>query len=1025
MIETFVKRHVTTWMFVGFLVILGLVALTSLNIEKDPEIDYPIVVVSVTYPGASPDEVQKEIIEKIEDTVSEVSEINKMTSRAYDNYGLILMEFNLDADPNIKAIEVKDKVEGILNDLPTNADRPKIEKYDVFGDSVLDLALKSTKHDRKYLYHFADRRLKGVLTSIPGVSKIDIAGGRERAIRIKLDPERMKQKFITILDVIAAVSKYNINTPSGKIRRIKDEISVRFFAEFQSLQDIENMLITTSEGQEFKLKDIADIRDDVKDLETDAYHNNEPVVLMSLNKVSGGNEISIADGFYKKLSSIRSMLEDGMSLEVLLDNTDYVRKETRGTFNSIVLGILLTVLVLILFTANFRTTFITALIIPISIIATFFLINMAHFTINSMTLLGLATVLGTLIANAIIIIENALSIIHEGKTAYEAAIIGTKKSIIPVFASSGTNLAVFIPIAFMGGVVGKFILQFGMTVVFATIISIIISFTLTPMLIARLLKVKTEQKEDVFFHKLAEKINNFVKRLYYPVFNFIFKFKLLSFILCMSLFVGTLMLVKYIGSEFVPKSDNDRIYIEVRGPEGSSIEKTTSTVNIMANRIMKHKEVKTVITKIGNNGVQNASISVMLTPADTRISDVELISRITPEFADIPDIDLTVKRGGKGGGTGGFDVTINLYGIDYDKMVEYVKQITTEMEKMGVFRSITSNYHEPSTEYRFIPDQNKLNLYGVSNVQIAGTIRYSLHGNDDSTFRDVDLYDMIIELNDNVKNNDALFKNILVASQKGMIPITKLGTIKKVKSYSELRRRDRQSIIEIGAQLGKGTAGQVQTQLSEIIKNKIKFENGYGFYYAGSAEMQSETVKEIFKAFVLAVIFTYMVLAAIMNSFIHPFTIAISIFTSFSGVFALMFFTDTSINIGSMLAFIMLVGLAVNAAILLLDPVMEQIKNGTSIKDALFESANSQLRSILMTSTAIIFGTFPQLFETNRLKSAMGVVIVGGIFGSIVFTLILTPLLFYFFENLSRKLKLIAPSVIFGKIKNLVIRKRQ
>ena len=680
----------------------------------------------------------------------------------------------------------------------------------------------------------------------------------------------------------------------------------------------------------------------------------------------------------------------------------------------------MTVLVLILFTANFRTTFITALVIPTSIIATFFLINMAHFTINSMTLLGLATVLGTLIANAIIIIENALAIIAEGKSPYDAAIIGTKKSIVPVLASSGTNLAVFIPIAFMGGVVGKFIVQFGMTVVFATIISIVVSFSLTPMLIARLLKSNSEQKKNSVFHKIAESVNNLIKKIYYPIFNFIFKFKIISFVLCVVLFFFTLFLTKYIGSEFVPKSDNDKIYIELRTPEGSSIEKTTSIVSIITKRIMKYKEVETIIAKIGDNGVQNAAISVLLIPAKKRISDLELISKLTPEFSDIPDIDMTIKRGGKGGGTGGFDVTINLYGINYDKMVEYTKQITEEMKNMRIFRSITSNYREPSTEYRFIPDQNKLNLYGVSNSQIAGTIRYSLHGNDDSTFRDIDLYDMIIELNDNIKNNDDLFKNILVASQKGLIPITKLGTIKKVKSYSELRRRDRQSIIEIGAQIGKGTAGQVQVQLAEIIKNKIKFENGYGFYYAGSAEMQSETGNEIFKAFILAVIFTYMILAAIMNSFIHPFTIALSIFTSFSGVFALMFFTDTSVNIGSMLAFIMLVGLAVNAAILLLDPVMEKIKNGKSIKDALFESADIQLRAILMTSTAIIFGTFPQLFETNKLKSAMGVVIVGGIFGSIIFTLILTPLLFYFFENLSRKFKMLTPSVVYGKVLSLV-----
>ncbi|MDR2933657.1 MAG: efflux RND transporter permease subunit, partial [Rickettsiales bacterium] len=939
MIETFVKRHVTTLMFVVFLIIMGLVALMDLNVEKDPQIDYPVVVVTATYPGASPDEVQKELLEEIEEVISEVSEIKKMNSRAYENFGMIMLEFNLEADANIKAIEVKDKVEGILNDLPANAERPIIEKFDVFGDPVLELSLKSDKHDGKYLYNFADNKLKGILTSIAGVSRVDISGGRERAIRIKLDPERMKQKFITILDVVAAIEKYNINIPSGKIRRAQDEIGVRFFAEFQNLNDIENMLITTSEGQEFKLKDVADIRDDAKDLETDAFYNRDPIVLMLMHKVSGGNEIVIADGFYKKLETMKSILEDGMVLDIISDNTEEIRTETKSTFSSIVMGILLTIFVLIVFTANFRTTFITALIIPSSIVSTFFLIKSADFTINSMTLLGLATVLGTLIANAIIIIENSLSFLRTGSNPYDAAIIGTKRSIVPVLASSGTNLAVFIPIAFMGGVVGRFMVQFGMTVVFATLLSIVISFTLTPMLIARLLKSQNENYKRNIFDRMSDNINSFIQKEYHAIFGFLFRFKFISFVLCMVVFVCTMMLNRYIGGEFMPMSDNDKIVIEVKTPEGSSIEKTTSVSDLISAKVMKHKEVKSVITQIGENGVQNAFVTLMLTPAKTRISDVELISVITPEFADIPDAEITIKRGQQGRGAN-FDITMNLYGIEYDKMVEYAQQIISEMETMEAFRSVSSNYREPGQEYRFIPDQNKLNLYGVSNEQIAATIRYSLYGNDNSTYRDVDIYDILIELNDSVKNNDAIFNNILVASQKGMIPITELGEIRKVKSYSELRRRDRQSIIEIGAQIGKGTAGQVQAELSKSLADKIKFENGYGYYYAGTAEMQAETGGEIAKAFLLAIIFTYMVLAAIMNSFIHPFTIALSILTSFSGVFVLMFFTGTSINIGSMLAFIMLVGLTVNAAILLLEPAMAKIETGKSIELSLLESAD-------------------------------------------------------------------------------------
>ena len=1019
MIETFVKRHVTTLMFVLFLVILGIVALGMLNVEEDPEIDFPMVSVNVVYPGASPDEVQKEVLEKMEDAIAEVSEIEQMNSRAYSDFGLIMIEFNLNSDANIKAIEVKDKIEAILNDLPTNVERPTIEKLDVFGEPTIEMALSSTKHDGVYLYNFADKRLKGVLTSIPGVSSVDINGGRERAIRIKLDAERMKQKFVTITDVVNAVTSYNVNLPGGKIRRGMDEVSVRFFAEFQNMQDIENMVITTPEGQEFKLKEIANIEDFAKDLENDAYYNNEPVVLMSVQKVSGGNEVAIADGYYQKLPKIEALLEDGMKVQTVSDNTTIIRTETAGTYESIVVGVILAVLVLIVFTANFRTTFITGLIIPSSIISTFFMINMAGFTINSMTLLGLATVLGTLVSNAIIIIENSISLIEKGKNPYDAAIEGTKKSIVPVFASSGTNLAVFIPISFMGGIVGRFMVQFGLTVVFATILSIIISFSLTPMLIARLLKAKDENQKESIFDKLSNGINNAIKKEYHVILNFIFKFKFVSFLLCMAIFYGTTMLLQYIGNEFMPASDNDKIIIEVKTPEGSSIEKTTQLTGIITDRIRKnHPEaVLATINTIGENGVQNSSITVVLKPADERkLSDLDLISKILPELSDIPDIEVNMRRGGSSGSST-YDVTMNLYGIEYNKMIEYAEQIMQIMREMDSFRSVASNYRIPAKEYRFIPDQEKLNLYGVTNQQIAATIRYSLYGNDTNTYRDIDIYDIIIELNDPLKNNDAMFNNIMVNSQKGMIPVTNLGEVKTVNSYSELRRRDRQSIIEIGGQLSKGTAGQVQSKLNKLIKEKINFEEGYGIYAAGSAERQAETAKEIVKAFVLAVIFTYMVLAATMNSLLHPFTISLSIVTSFSGVFVVMFFTSTSINIGSMLAFIMLVGLAVNAAILVLEPALARIKEkGMSIQDALRESFDENIRTMFMTSLAVVFGTIPQLFETDAMKKSMGAVLVGGMLGSILFTLVLTPLLFYFFETIAQKFKIPSPSELIAKI---------
>ncbi len=1005
MIEIFVKRPVTTIMLVLFLIILGMVAFFELNIERNPQIEFPLVSITATYPGASPEEIEQDVLKDIEDAVVEVSEIKKIKSYAYNNFGFVLVEFNLGVDVNVKAMEVKDKVEAIVDDLPDMVEKPIVEKSNPLSTAVIDVILRSKTHSPKYLYEFADKKLKPFLTSISGISSVDIKGGREREIQVCLNSDLMKQKFITILDVISAIKSYNVNFPGGQIQNKENDVTVRFYGEFQNLDEIKKMLITTSEGKSFTLDEIAVVRDGEKTIEENAFYNSKEAVVISLVKVSDGNAVKIAKQLSEKLPILKKNLEEGMELFTENDTTEYTIDQTNRTIKNIAIGILLTIITLALFTANLRTTLIVAVVLPTSLIATFFMIKASNFTINSMTLLAFGTVLGTLIANAIIILERALFLIDKGKSPTEAAIKGTKQVTSAVLASAGTNLAVFIPIGFMGGIVGKFMSQFGLTVVYATIFSIIVSFSLTPMMISRLLKPKVEGKVSVF-DKISSFINSFLINGYKSVFDFMFAHKIISFILCITMFIGTLKLVKYVGSEFMAVSDTNSIEITIKTPLGSSIYKTQEKVLLVENKLKKYPEVESMIAKVGDNGVENATIFLNLIDADKReLSDLDLTQKIIPDIADIPDIEVDVKRGGSK--TGYADVTLNIYGTDYDAMINYSEQIKQIMDTMGVFRSVSSSYKKPQKECRFIPNQKKLKQYGISNYQIASTIRNSLYGNEDSTFRDTnnnESYDIRIEIEDVFKDSKETFENMYVASRKGLIKITELGKVIYYEPVPELKRRDRQRIIQLEGYLSKGSSGVVEAQLATKIE-KIKKEKGCNYYFAGNAEMQTETQKEMGKAFFLAVIFTYMVLAAIMNSYLHPFTIASSILTSFGGVFIMLFFTDTSINIASLLAIIMLVGLVVNGAILLIENAVYVMKQGEKdIVKALWISSEEKLRTILMTSIAIILGTIPQLFSNDLTNSSMGAVITGGMAASIFFTLTLTPLLFYFFESSKAKI---------------------
>ncbi len=999
MIEVFVKRPATTMMFVLFMVLMGLTAMFSINIEKEPKVDFPMVSIQIVYPGASPEDVETEVIKVVEDAVSEVSGIDKVIGNAYENMALIQVEFQLEEDVNLKLLEVKDKVEAVQNDFPSSVEKPVISKIDITSAPVLTLALSGDNYSMKDLYEFADKTLKSSFNSVKGVSTVDIIGGDVREIRVYLDSELMIQQYITITDVINGMSQANVTVAGGEIIQKNNSVGIKFFSEFQSIDDVKNVVFTTAEGKQFRLSDIAVIEDSTADRELSATFNGADTVLLSIKNAPDGNAIKISEEIRAKLPNVeKNVLLEGMELIISSDTSTYISNETASTINNILIGMLLTIIVILIFTASFSFTLITSLIIPTSLIATMFLVSSFGFTINSMTLLAFGTVLGTLIANALIIIESALSLISKGKTPEEAAIEGTKSVVLPVFAASGTNLAVFVPIAFMGGMVGKFMVQFGLTVVFATILSIIISFTLTPMLIAKLMKPSSNSIGE----RIAKAIEMFFVNSYKPFFNFFWRFKIIAVILSAGIMFSAIMVVMHVGVEFAPSSDMDEINVVLKTPQGSTIEKTMERTAQIDEIVSKHKEVFSTVARVGENGETNATLQVNLIPAAERpdMSDLDLIAILTDEISEIPEITVDLKRGDSGG-PGGADITLNVYGKDYNKMIAYSQEIEAKLQALGVFRSLNSSYQLPKNEKRFIPNQEKLNEYGVNNAQIGAAVRASVYGDTTNTYRDSgETYDINILLNEYSRNSVQVFENIYVASPKGLIPISELGEIVEVKAFSEIKRRDKERIIEINGYLGKSTLGQVQTEINEIMAD-MKFDEGYGFYYAGNAEMSADSNQELGKAFMLAILLTYMVLAAVLNSYLHPFTIATSIVTSFAGVFVVMFLTDATINIASMLAMIMLIGLSVNNSILIVENAVTKITQlGWGIKEALWDGYEGKMRTILMTSIAIILGMVPQMFSADMMKSSMASVIIGGMLGSMLFTYLLTPTIFYVLEKM-------------------------
>lgn len=994
MIEIFVKRPATTIIFIAIFMVMGLVSIGNLIIEPTPKIDLPIITVQTIYAGASPEEIESQILKKIEDEISEVSQIKKIKSDARDSFGIVVIEFEIEADANIKSIEVKDKVEAILNEFPEGADRPIIAKFDPLIQPITTIALSSSKHNLTQLYEFADKKLKSRMSSINGVASVDIFGGREREINIELDNNLLIQNYLSIEDVINAIQRKNLNIPGGSINRMDSKVSVRFVGEFANVQEIKDLEVVSREGQVFKLSKIGTVKDSFKDVETMAKFNGRDVVGLSVLKLSDGDAIKIVQNVKGSLDQIESELPDGMKLEVVVDTTRITLDDTKGTIQSILIGIGLTIAILLTFLGDWRGALIASIVIPTSIISTLFLMDMASFSINVMTLLAFGTCLGTLIANALIIIENVYKHLKMGKDPQTASIEGTQEVLLAVMASSGTNLVVFTPLAFMGGVVGKFMMQFGMTVVYATIFSILASVTLTPMLCSLLLKDPDTLKGP--FPKLShlvDKVLAWVTKQYKWYFDKFMNWPITSIILLMAIFFTIVYPAKRIGNEFLPKSDRDDFTAYILMPDGSPVEKTAEVTALVDELIRKNPEVKSTLSDIGYDGEERARITVNLTPAATRKrSYADLMNAMIPQTTNIPEAEITYTGGSRSVSNDG-DITIDIRGRNFEDMVTASKKMQEIMKNSGYFGSIESSYRVPKMEVQFKSETQKVIRQSLTSARMGGVIRALVNGNDDAVYKEGgEEYDINVTLAPEFKRNISDFDKFLIHGKDGLIPISSLGEVKVVEATSPLKRRDKDRIIQLKAYVVKGIVGAIMGELATEF-NKADLPEGVSFKFSGQAESQSESQQEMGKAFMLAVILTYMLLVAILNSFVFPVSIGSAILTSFLGSFLMMFYTEQTINIGSMMAIVMVVGLAVNNAILMIEYTQQKLEEGVEIKEALWLGASEKLKPILMTSIAIIAGTMPQLFMIDKMKSAMGAVLIGGMLGSIFFTYTLVPTL--------------------------------
>ncbi|MBK7106411.1 MAG: efflux RND transporter permease subunit [Ignavibacteriae bacterium] len=1003
-----INRPIMMSMFLLVLVLFGTISYFSLKLDLMPDVDIPYVTIQTVYPGAGPQEIETQVSKKIEDAVSSVSQIKSLTSYSLEGVSIVVVEFELDKDIDIANQEVKDNVDGIISNLPTDIKTPVIKKIDFGAQPVVDLVLSGDKSPVE-LYEIAEKKLKDRFSQIDGVGNVNILGGQQREIRVELDNRIVYQNVLSLPQLNQLLSAENMDIPGGQIQRESQEYSSRVKGKFSSIDEMKKLQIQTLFGPK-ELGKLANVKDDGKEIRIrSTYLNNlaktkdENVVFLSLIKAADGNTVELAKSVYELLPQLKEELPKGINLEVITDKSEFISASVEDTLGNIGMGIILTALVLLFFLHDLRSTIIVALSMPFSIISTFLLMDLSGFSLNVMSLMGLSTSIGTLVANSIVVLENIFRHKDMGHNRKEAAAKGTSEVFVAVIASTMTNIVVFVPIANMSSLIGQFFREFALTVTFATIFSIVVSFTLTPMLAALILPERDTKK-----HKIGEMLEKMFKSwevTYKKMLAVVIKNRVNSAItiaISIVFFFFSLFVASKLSFEFMPSLDEGMINIQVELPQGYNLEETANLLNETEKRITSHKEVKHVLTQMGkisdlDQGTNIALMKIELVPAEQRsISTKDMVSNYMWELSTIPNAMFRISSVQSAGSSGEPPITFFLKGVENSKLEEIKQDLFSRMKNIPGLTNLNTSSRSGKPEITLIPDRIKLASAGLTVYDLAMTLRASMEGLTTTKYSENgEEYDIRVTLADESVDSPEKIGNLTIVSRVGKFKMNQLAEINFTDGYSRILHRDKAKTIQFTGDVATGYAlGDITNSIENEIE-KTNLPNGYSVKWSGAAEMMGQAIMDMGFAFMIAFILTFMLLAAILESITQPLMILGTIPLALIGVFLAMYISGLNLSVMAMLSIVMLIGIVVNNAILILDYTNVFIKKGMSVKEALLEAAPTKLKPILMSTIAIVLGMAPMALGIGsagkEFRQPIGVVSIGGLIVSGILTMYIIP----------------------------------